>query len=579
MFIIYNSFAIAVTQRRSEIGILRALGATQRQIRRLFLSESAAMGLVGSVIGCGAGVFVATIIAAGIGAFIGDVYGVTHQIREVGTRPVLLGLGLAIGVISSLVSAVVPAHLAARLDPVQALKKGGYQTISAGESRLRAALAGVLAFGSAVCLIVSGSRPIFYAGYASAMLAALLLAPIVTLGLTKAFRPALRRLRPVEGGLAADSLIQAPRRTSASVAALMLSLALVLAFAGLARATYRSMTDWLDTSLNCDLFVLPSERIDLRTTRFPPAMAQEIAALPGVARVQMFRNGRITFREAPAMLVAIDMKSVEQTNRRRPIAGDAVAMYRKAAAGEGLLVSDTLAHLRSLTLGQVVEVDAPAGRIVLPIVGIILDYTDQQGAILIDRSVFIKYWRDDSVSDFRIFVAPGARIGEVRQRIVERYAGRRKMFVLTNEAVRTYILKLTNQWFALMNVQVAVAGLVAVLGIVNSLTVSIADRRRELGILRAVGALRIQIRRTISIEALTIAALGLVTGVALGAVNLYYMLQVVRHDVAGMRLEYDFPVTMVATLVPIILTVAFVAAIWPAESALRGALVEALEYE
>ena len=140
-------------------------------------------------------------------------------------------------------------------------------------------------------------------------------------------------------------------------------------------------------------------------------------------------------------------------------------------------------------------------------------------------------------------------------------------------------MKVTNQWLNLTSVQVAVAVLVAILGIVNTLTVSITDRRRELGVLRAVGGLHGQIRRTIWIEALSIATIGLALGFAFGAVNLYYTLQIVRQDVVGMRLDYQFPVSVVLGLVPMMLTAAFVAAVWPAESAVRGSLVEALEYE
>ena len=127
--------------------------------------------------------------------------------------------------------------------------------------------------------------------------------------------------------------------------------------------------------------------------------------------------------------------------------------------------------------------------------------------------------------------------------------------------------------------QIAVAVLVAILGIVNTLTVSITDRRRELGVLQAVGGLRGQIRRTIWLEALSIGALGLTLGFALGALNLYYILQIVDQDIAGMRLDYAFPVSTAFALVPTILGAAFIAAIWPAESAVHGSLVEALEYE
>src|SRR5207248_2577863 len=203
----------------------------------------------------------------------------------------------------------------------------------------------------------------------------------------------------------------------------------------------------------------------------------------------------------------------------------------------------------------------------------------QQGTILMDRTLFERYWGDDSVNVFRVYLKPGAGVPEVRQRILQRYAGTRQVFVMTNGELKRYILKVTDQWFGLTSVQIAVAVLVAILGIVNTLTVSITDRRRELGVLQAVGGLHRQIRGTIWIEALAIGTLGLVLGFALGAINLYYILQIVHHDIAGMRLDYVFPTSTVLALVPTILGAAFVAAVWPAESAVHGSLVEALEYE
>jgi putative ABC transport system permease protein len=109
--------------------------------------------------------------------------------------------------------------------------------------------------------------------------------------------------------------------------------------------------------------------------------------------------------------------------------------------------------------------------------------------------------------------------------------------------------------------------------------VSITDRRRELGVLRAVGGLQGQIRHTVWMEAVTIGTLGLILGFALGALNLYYILQIVQHDIAGLRLSYQFPVLTIVELIPTILAAAFVAALWPAESVVHGSLVEALEYE
>ena len=587
MFIIYNSFAIAVTQRRSEIGILRALGATRSQIRRLFLGESAITGLIGSLGGVAFGVIIARGIAASIGALISDVYGVRQQTDELAMSPMILLIAMVIGVVTSIVAATLPANQAASVDPVQALQKGKSQILSAGESRARVIAAVLLGAISVACLVApaivgdpgGGSRVVFYAGYVLAIIVALLLSPLLSLGLAAAIRPVLKWIRPVEGVLAADSLIQAPRRTSASVAALMLSLALVVAFAGMARASYDSIIDWMETTLNPDLFVMPSQSVAVRTIRFPKTMGPELEAIPGVERVQTVREARIMFRDTPVMVVAVDVDSIAETAARPPVAGHPAEIYRLTAAGEGLIVSENLAQLQDLALGEILEIAAPQGVIRLPVVGILVDYSDQQGTVVMDRTLFERYWHDDSVNLFRLYLEPGAATADVRRRILERYAGRRQVFVLTNGELKEYILKVTDQWFGLTSVQIAVAVLVAILGIVNTLTVSITDRRRELGVLRAVGALNGQVRRTIWIEALSIGSVGLALGLALGAVNLYYLLQIVQHDVGGMRLDYAFPIGVAIALVPTMLAAAFVAALWPAESAVHGSLVEALEYE
>jgi putative ABC transport system permease protein len=293
----------------------------------------------------------------------------------------------------------------------------------------------------------------------------------------------------------------------------------------------------------------------------------------------MVRDARINFRGTPIMVVATDVKSLSETTRRQPVEGDAERMYAQTAQGQAVMVSDNLAQLQHLRLGETLEIAAPYGTIRLPIAGIVVDYSDQQGTILMDRRLFQQYWRDDSINAFRLYLRPGANVAEVKRRILAKYDGVRQVFVMTNGELKAYILRVTDQWFGLTSVQIAVAVLVAILGIVNTLTVSITDRRRELGVLQAVGGLRGQIRRTIWIEAISIGALGLVLGFALGALNLFYILQIVHHDIAGMRLDYTFPVSVAAALVPTIFAAAFVAALWPAEAAVRGSLVEALEYE
>ena len=555
MFIIYNSFAVAVAERRREIGILRALGARQGQIRALFLGESAVAGLAGSGLGVVAGIGMAKVMAGYITVVLEGMYGVAERVQEVAAQPWLLVAAVAAGTVTSMAAALAPAQAAARVDPTQALQKGKFQIFSGREHRLRRAAAGLAAM-SALCLTLGRSTAPFYVGYVGSIVAALLFTPTLAMGLARILRPVLRALWPVEGALAADSLLQSPRRTSATVAALMISLALTLGMAGIARGAHASIIGWLQTTLDPDLFVTTSRTLTTAAFRFPASMAEELRRMEGIARVQGVRSTRIRLGDRLVLLSAVDQ-----------------------VLGGGLSVSENFAALYGVRVGDTLDIPTPRGVLRRPIAGLIRDYQNQQGTILLDRQLYREHWNDDTVNLFRIYLEPGAPAKGVREGIVNAFGAERRLFVLTNTEVRNYIERVADQWFRVSYVQTAVAVLVALLGIITTLTVSITDRRRELGVLQAVGGLRSQIRGTIRMEAVAIGIIGLVLGLALGALNLYYSLEMVRRDISGMAFDYHYPVGTALLLIPVILAAAFLASLAPAESALRGRLAEALEYE
>src|SRR5438132_12883978 len=167
MFIIYNSFSIAVTHRRAEIGVLRALGATRTQVQRLFLLESVIAGFVGSILGAALGMVAALAIARYLSVVLEAVGGIAQRVTELDVDPVLITAGIVIGILTSIVAAWIPSRSAARVDPVQALQKGKYQILSAGENRRRRWMAVATFVASITCLFFSSSKWIFYAGYVS----------------------------------------------------------------------------------------------------------------------------------------------------------------------------------------------------------------------------------------------------------------------------------------------------------------------------------------------------------------------------------------------------------------------------
>src|SRR4051812_932060 len=401
MFIIYNSFSIAVTQRRSEIGILRALGAPRSQIRNLFLFESAASGLVGSAAGIGLGIVMARAMVGSISSMLEGIYGVAERAEEVSADPRLLGTAVAVGVLTSMVAAWLPARNAAHVDPVQALQKGKSQVLTAGENRLRKILASILMILAIACIWMDRSIW-FYAGYVLTIVAALLLVPTVSLWIACLLRPALKWVRPVEGSLAADSLIESPRRTSGAIAALMLSLGQVIGLGGVGRESYASIVDWLNTALNPDLFISGSQNLSDRTFRFPQTLGTEIAGVPGVSEVQSVRSFRVPFRGTPILMVAVNMGSFEQRGHRSTVLQDPRGMYPLAKEGRGIIVSDNFARLQKMRIGDTVDLATPIGSLSLPIVGVINDWSDQQGAVFLDRGLYEQHWADNTANVFRV---------------------------------------------------------------------------------------------------------------------------------------------------------------------------------
>ena len=518
-------------------------------------------------------------MAGYIGGLVGEVYGIGERAQSISANPYLIALAVLIGVLTSIVAALIPSRNAARVDPVKALQKGKYQSLSVGENRIRRFLALAFATIAVGCVVSDRGGFVLYGGYAAAIVAAILMTPAVTLWLSKGLRGPLKWLRPVEGALAADSLIQAPRRTSGAVAALMLSIGLVIALGGMARSSYTSILRWAHTWLNPDLYVTTSQSLTTRSYRFGPEVGKAVAETPGVETVQAVRSARIIANGSPVMLVAVDLASLRSKVHPVAIEGNVDEMYREASAGRGVIISDNLALLQNRHKGDLISIPTPKGTLTLPIVGAVIDYSDQLGAVLIDLSLYQRYWNDDTVNFYRVYARPGISAMQVRQSILDRLSNQSHIFVLTSGDVRAYIIRITDQWFGLTYVQILVAVLVAILGIVNTLTVSITDRRREMGVLRAVGAVRPQIRHTVWIESLAIGLVGVMLGLAFGAIQLYYGLEITRRDIAGLRLAYDYPFLISLGLLPVILGAAFISALGPGESAVRGSLVEALEYE
>src|SRR6185295_12531055 len=201
------------------------------------------------------------------------------------------------------------------------------------------------------------------------------------------------------------------------VSALMLSLAMVVGFGGFARSFYTSVDEWMDNVLNPDFFVSPSANLVARSTTFPGELGSVIERVPGVELVQLVRNARVSFRNVPVMVIVIETEKFRRTIHRTPIAGTNDEMDRLTTQGKGMIAADSFTLIHNLHMGDMVDLPTPSGILTLPIVGIVRDFSDMQGSVFIDRSVYTKWWNDTAANVARVYVKKGEDVAVVRQRV------------------------------------------------------------------------------------------------------------------------------------------------------------------
>jgi putative ABC transport system permease protein len=587
VFIIFNTFNIAVNQRWKEIGILRAIGVERRNIQTMFLGEAFFMGMIGSVLGIGLGY----LLAVGAERLMSEVaakifsYVATQQPPVFRWDYALTSFG--IGTVTSLVGAWLPARAATRLDPVLALHNI--------ETRQREAVLGRPRLLTGLALMLAGLLCVRYAprrveldyqfGYALLMILGLILVLPKLAELTaRLLRPVMDRLFGTAGVLAVESMVQAPRRTTATVGALMIGLSFVFSTAAYVRSYQRTVSDWMGRFINSDLIISTSEMARSRTYHFSEELSRKIAAIPGIRRVENVRFLFMPYANDSIAVVSFEMEGWFARVRDPLDGGDKAEARRRLLAGEGVIASRNLVTRYDLAIGDRIRLQTPTRPFDLPIVAIIDDYTSEKGAVFFDRRLYLEYWNDSAVDmidvnvEEEIRAQPGG-VAAVRERIQQAIRGEHRAFIYTNTEYRQWVLKLIDGFFVINYMQTAVAVIIAALGIVNTLIISVTERRRELGVLRAIGGLRRQIRRMILLEAAVMALVGIISGTLAGMMNTYFLVRTAASMVGGFTVPFHFPVGLVLLALPLTILISLLAAWWPARKAVRLNVVEAIGYE
>jgi putative ABC transport system permease protein len=562
-FIIFNTFSIIVAQRTRELGLLRALGASRRQVTRSVLLEAIVVGLLASAVGVGAGILVAIGLRALMGAFL---FKIPDTGLQVLARTVIVSLVL--GTLVTVVSAILPSRRAAHVSPMQALQPQEQAVTGSGLVRRLATGGAVLVLGVASLLyglFGSTSQPGVLVGVGAAVgfVGIAMLAPFVTRPLARVIGAPLRGFT---GRLGRENAMRNPRRTASTAAALMIGLGLVGFVTIFASSLNASTTQALEQTLRAD-FILTSSSF----APFSPEVAARAQQVPGAAAVSEIRQVPFRIDGSDAFVNAVDPATIEQ------VTDLGVSEGSVASLGRGdILVYRQRAEEHGWAVGDRVTVEFPATGTTRLTIGGIYDENRLVNDYVISLATYAEHYSEALDSFVLVTVAPGRDVAQVQQGLEAAVKPFANIDVQNQAQFRQKQANLVNSVLRLVTVLLALAVLIAFVGIVNTLSLSIYERTREIGLLRAVGTTRRQVRTMVRREAVIVAVIGAALGVVVGVLFGWAMQQALAET--GVTV-LSIPYGQLAVYVVLAALAGVAAAALPARRAAKLNVLEAIAYE
>ncbi|MFL3019864.1 MAG: ABC transporter permease [Candidatus Poriferisodalaceae bacterium] len=575
-FIINNTFAIVLGQRIRELGLLRAVGATGRQIRSSVLTEALLIGVVASLVGVFAGTGIAWSIKALI-AQVGDGSGLPDGPLIIATRTWIAAAIVGIGV--TLLAAISPARRASRIPPIAALRDD--LSLWSGNNRRRTVVG--LLFGVGGLLATAfGTTSNAGASRQLALLAsgALLLFVSISLLSTLIARPAARllgwpmtRFARASGNLARENASRNPRRTASTASALMVGLALVGMVLVVGTSFKKTFSSALDSSLGAEFFIDTEGR---NSWGFSPQLVEDIKEIDGVAIAVGFRGGPGTAQMSVAG-ASKDVIGTQEEGLGRVLDLSLIEGTYSGLSNGGVLVHEDPAEDLALAVGDVVSATFPvAGKKDLRVVGI-FDDGSILGNWVIDMSTYETGFDPARQSDLfaAIKLEKGVEVQNIRSQLDAVAANYPEAILQDRTEYQETIEGRIDTLLMTVNALVGFAVIIAVLGIVNTLMLSVFERTREIGLLRAVGMTRRQTRRMIRWEAVIIAVFGGVLGILVGTLLGFIAVQAMPDSFIT---DFGIPVGNFVIILVMCIVVGVLAAILPARRAARLNILDAVAH-
>jgi putative ABC transport system permease protein len=558
-FIIFNTFSMLVAQRSRELAMLRALGASRGQVTRAVLGEAIGVGIAGSTLGLAGG--------AGLALALRELFRATGA--EIGgslvftLKPVLWAY--AVGVVVTVVAAYLPARRAAKIPPVAAMRDD--VALPRRSMRMRLVAGALMTVAGAVLTGFGlGGAPLAMLGVGAGLvfLGVAMLAPVISRPVVRVLGAAYPRLFHTPGRLARQNAMRNPRRTAATASALMIGLALVSAINVMSSSAKASVADQVDKTFAADYLVMPN------SPGFgPDEPARAVAAVPGVAAVTAVYQGRfkVGADQQPFVSTAAPSELVRSA-RMRIVSGSA------DLGRDGLLVDEPTARSARLRPGSTLTARFADGRgQTVRVAGIYA-----RNALLGHRILALPSLRAHSEHPAgAVLLVTATRADDATRHAVERaLSGYPNLKVQDQSDVKESAQESIDRLVVLITVLLTLSIIIAALGIINTLALSVIERTREIGLLRAVGTSRRQTRRMIRLESVVIAVFGAVLGISIGVVFGVAIQRAVSDE--GLNV-LSVPVPTLALYLALSAVIGVIAAVWPAWRAARLDVLKAIAFE
>jgi putative ABC transport system permease protein len=627
LFLVYNALSVTVAERRHDIGVLRSLGATRSQIAALFVGEAALLGSLGAALGIPAGLGMAKLALGPMRNLLSDLF-LPMEVAQLEKNPSTIVLAAAAGIATAVLAALVPAFQAAAQEPADAVRRAPLVPGWRQRWLHTLAIALLMAAGLACFALRDWLREYFpartgtYGGLILLLLSAMLAMPLLAAALSGLFLPMVRQFLSTEERLAADNLVRSPGRTGLVIAALAAGVALMIETAGLIRSNEKPILRWIDDTIAADLYVSRGGPVSASGQNQPmeAVMGERLEkAFPKQVEMALaVRFQPVKYRETIVLIIAADAERFYRAGKRRDASVPGLELYPELARRPGTaMISENFAYKHGVKMGEHLLLPGRYGPVDLEIIGLVVDYSWNHGTVIVDWGHYRKQFGDDLVDDFEVYLRPGVDAAAVRQELQSwkepqlrpealavlagspqagfpgsipwsgLHLGGRKselrqgegLVILTRDELKDRIRNMIRQLYSIAFLQELIVGVVAVLGVVMALLISVLQRRRELGLLRAVGATQSQILRTVVAEATLMGLIGTLIGVLIGVPLEWVVVRVILFEEAGLLFPIRIPWQDAGMIVAVAVAAAALAGLGPALHALRQRIPEAIAYE